>query len=498
MTALSTVALALSAYLSWRHLAGGSVIGCGGGSPCERVLTSRWSTLGGVLPVSGLAVGAYLAMSVAGLFIGPATEASVRRLAWRAMLVLAGAVAGSAIWFIIVQKWIIGDFCLYCMATHLIGLLLAALVIWRAPVEKSEVRNPKSETTPNLKAAMSEIPRANSFRAFGIRVLGLLRISDFGFRILPLAGLALAGILAVCQAGFTPPPVYQAGESPTNLPAVDPRTGPLLGSPDAAHVVTLLFDFKCSHCQQLHFMLDEAVRRYHGELAFALCPAPLSTQCNPCVPRDVEAFKDSCELAKIGLAVWLASREAFPAFELWMFSLESGDRWQPRSADAARAKAAELVGQTKFEAALADPWIARYLQSSMEVFGRTGGGAIPKLVFGSRWVIPQPHDADDLVSILQASLAVSRPGPAGRQAERGDAANAEKRGEDPALRDSARQSARTQVRHEHSAGRVAALPHDEPGGSPLSDRPQNAILRYENSGARHFQSHLGPTLKPPS
>ena len=125
--------LALSADLSWHYLVGGSVIGCGGGNACDQVLRSRWSAVGGVLPVSGLAAGAYLAMLVASLFLGPATEAPVRRLAWRAILVLVGAASGSAVWFIIVQKWVIGSFCPYCMAAHLTGLLLAALVIWQAP-----------------------------------------------------------------------------------------------------------------------------------------------------------------------------------------------------------------------------------------------------------------------------------------------------------------------------------------------------------------------------
>ena len=173
---MSALALALSAYLGWHYVAGGPVIGCGGpGAPgCDQVLNSRWATVGGVLPVSGLAAGAYLAMLAASLFIGPATAAPVRRLAWGAMLVLAGAAAGSAVWFTIVQKWVIGAFCPYCMATHITGLLLAALVIWRAPLQfeddstdvaltnpapngsKSEVRNPKSETNSKLKEAMSE------------------------------------------------------------------------------------------------------------------------------------------------------------------------------------------------------------------------------------------------------------------------------------------------------------------------------------------------------
>jgi uncharacterized membrane protein len=367
LTGLSALALALSAYLSWHHLMGGSVIGCGGGSPCEQVLSSRWSTVGGVLPVTGLAAGAYLAILVASLFMGPATEPSVQRLAWNAMLVLVGAAAGSAVWFTIVQKWVIGSFCSYCMATHITGLLLAALVAWR------------SRTPPFV-----------------------IRHSTF-----MIVGLALAGLLAVCQASFTPPPVSRAGASQNNLPALDPRAVPLVGSPNAPHIVNLLYDYKCPHCQHLHFMLHEAVRRFGGKLAVALCPTPLSTNCNPHVPRDVDEFKDACELAKVGLAVWRANREAFPAFERWMFTWESGDRWQPRSLENARAKAVELVGQTKFNAAWADPWIDRCLQTSVKLFGATGSNAIPKLVFGSRWVIPQPSDTDGLVSILKDHLGVA-------------------------------------------------------------------------------------------
>ncbi|MGO8676743.1 MAG: vitamin K epoxide reductase family protein [Limisphaerales bacterium] len=407
LTGLSGLALALSAYLGWHYLVGRSVIGCGGpGAPgCEKVLRSRWATVGGVLPVSGLAAGAYLAMLLASLVIGPATAAQVRRLAWGAMLVLAGAVAGSAVWFTIVQKWVIGAFCPYCMATHITGLLLTVLVIWRAPGQFNDDSTDLVLTNPA--PALPE----NGCRAPPLLspVRPHLSSAPIG---LALVGLALAGILAACQAGFTPPAVYRLGESRVNLPAIDPRAVPFVGSRDAPCIVTLLFDYQCPHCQQMHFMLDEAIRRYGGKLAFTLCPAPLDSQCNPYIPGDMEQFKDSCELAKVGLAVWVARREAFPAFDRWMFSFESGDRWHPRSLVVARAKAVELVGRANYEAARADPWIDGYMQTSIRIYGgsiQSGNGAVPKLVFGSRWVIPEPNDADDLVRILHDSLAVPRP-----------------------------------------------------------------------------------------
>lgn len=366
------------------------------------------------MPVSGLAAGAYLAMLVASLSIGPATAAAVRRLAWGAMLVLAGAVAGSAVWFIIVQKWVIGAFCPYCTATHITGLLLAVLVIWRGPRkfenDSIDVALTNPAGTPDVRAAAStaRYPTTGAVIAAQVRVVSLAAAWGI-IGSLPAVGLALACILAACQVGFTPPAVYHGGESQNNPPFVDPQDVPLVGSPAALYVVALLFDYKCPHCQQIHFMLNDSIRRYEGKLAFALCPAPLNTQCNPYIPKDVDEFKDSCELAKVALAVFLAEPEAFAAFDGWMFSFESGDRWHPRSLDAARTKAIELVGQAKFDAARANPWIDRYMQTSIRIYGKTGGNAIPKLVFGSRWVIPEPNNAEDLVFILHHSLGVPEP-----------------------------------------------------------------------------------------
>lgn len=373
MTGLNILALVLATIMSWHYLTGGSIAGCGVGSPCEQVLNSRWATIAGVMPVSGLGVGVYLAMLVAGFFIGPSSEISISRLAWSVMLILAGSIAGSAIWFTILQKWIIGDFCPYCMTAHTTGLLLAALVIWKA-----------------------------------VRYLSGQNISHLAVLGRVLIGLAIAGLLVITQVSIAPMDVYSDGES-DGTTAIDYHNVPMVGSPDAPYVVSLLFDYQCSHCQKLHFMLAEAVSTYSGKLAFALCPAPLNTMCNPYIPKDVDQFRNSCELTKIVLAVWLADREVFPAFENWMFTFESGNSWRPRSPEAARAKAVELIGQNKLDAALADTWISTYLQTTTTIYGQTlqnGMGGIPKLIYGSRWVIPQPASSDDLVMILQKSLDV--------------------------------------------------------------------------------------------
>jgi protein-disulfide isomerase len=301
--------------------------------------------------------------------------------------VLSGAAAGSAAWFITLQTSVIGQFCLYCMATHATSLLLAALLAWRV----------RGETTREPADAAQKL------------------IGHAGTIGLPLTGIALAGMLALCQVVFPAPGASRGGESrePT-VAGLDPHKSPIVGSPDAPYVVTLLFDYKCPHCQRLHAMLADAIERSNGKLAFVLGPAPLNNLCNPYIARQVDEFKDSCDLAKLGLAVWAARPAAFAAFDDWMFTAEPDHLWHPRTLEAARAKAEELVGKPQLEAALTSPWIDTYMQASVRIYGNTtlpdqSGNAVPKLVLGMRWVTPEPRDADDLLAILHDGLGIPNP-----------------------------------------------------------------------------------------
>lgn len=378
---LNTIALIISVILGWHYLKGGSITGCSGGSSCEQVLNSRWSTIAGTFPICGLAIGTYLALLVTGFFIGPDSDSSIRRLAWSVMLILCGAIVGSAIWFIIVQKWFIGSFCLYCMTIHITGLILSSLICWRAFME------------------FKHDPPTVNFQRF--KTMGLASI-----------GLIMAGGIAVCQTSITSRANFSSGHAENYLSPIDYRTAPMVGNGNASYKVMMLFDYKCPHCQKVHAMLNEVVKQYDDKLAFVLCPTPLNTQCNPYIPQDVEEFKNSCDLAKIGLAVWKVSHEAFYVFDSWMFRDEQGNTWQPRDLPAAKAKAVALIGLSKFDAAESDPWIQEYIQNCTQWYGQTirnGKGGVPKLVFGTRWVIPEPKDVNDLTMILQKSLALPKP-----------------------------------------------------------------------------------------
>ena len=43
----------------------------------------------------------------------------------------AAAIAGSALWFIYLQLFVLKAMCPYCMTGHVLGLLLVVILIWR-------------------------------------------------------------------------------------------------------------------------------------------------------------------------------------------------------------------------------------------------------------------------------------------------------------------------------------------------------------------------------
>ena len=390
---LCVVGLALCAYLSWHYVMGTKVIGCGGGSPCDQVLTSKWSSVWGKVPVSGLAAGAYMAMLVATFFVGRDIETPVRRLAWRAMLVISGSAVGSALWFTIVQKWILKAYCPYCMATHITGMVLAGVIFVGAAIQ-SEPQTPQADAAVDAKAKNE-------------RLIGF--IPAMGQMML---GLVLASVLAVVQIVYKPPSVFIAGETHVKTPAVDTRSAPLVGPANANQVVTLFFDYKCPHCQKVHVMLDELVSRYKGKAAFVIRPAPLTSQCNRFVASNRAEYRDSCDLARLGTAIWLAKREAYFEFNRWWFTPEPERLWRPRTLENARVKADELVGREKIDTALEDPFIEQFMEESVELYGVTidqSGASVPRLVYGSRWVSPEPNDIDDLITILNERLGLAKP-----------------------------------------------------------------------------------------
>ena len=355
MVSTGTIVLVLSIVLCIHALSGRGLTGCQAGTSCNQVLGSRWSFLLGTVPVSALAMGAYLALLFC-LLSFDRLEPDMQRFTGRIMLVTGGAVFGSAIWFIRLQRTLIHAFCPYCMTAHILGMILAVLIIiWCA------------------------------------------RKNVTGRALHFIIGLLLSVALAVLQLCTTPKTLSERGFVQEELPSFDINELPVIGKSDAPTAVTLLFDWQCSHCRHIHLMLPDVVRELHDSVAFICCPVPLSRECNPYVPYGTDVFAGSCDLMRIGLALWRTDRSAFHEYETWFMG-----RALPSVAEATE-KARELVPD--LESALQDPWIDSYTLKALELFGRTsvnGKAAIPRFILNGSWLVPDADDAHSLAALIRS------------------------------------------------------------------------------------------------
>lgn len=362
VTLLSVAALILCVVMALHSVKGTAMIGCAAGSSCDSVLSSKWSYLFGLIPVSGIAMGVYLAILLCLYFL---KDRELAPIIWKLLLVFGGAIIGSAIWFFIIQKWILGSFCKYCMTAHSIGIIVS-VILW-------------------VQALRNSLGKWNAaFMA---------------------AGLALAAGLAGVQLLTTPRIAYDVGRSDSTLPLISSDEAPVLGNPDATYKLDLMFDYQCSHCRKIHKAAKEIVAA-HPDIAFILTPCPLSYACNPYVAvSGTDRFAGSCELARLALAIWQTKPDAFEAFDEWLFTADDPAKgWYPKTLDAATSKAREVLGgDSEYFEALRNAAISSLLAKSFELFGRTtqqGKSGIPRLVYKSEWVIPEVDDAEGLMGIL--------------------------------------------------------------------------------------------------
>lgn len=367
MALLCAFALVLSAVLFFHAMNGRGLIGCAPGTGCDQVLGSRWSFIFGFIPLGAPGFCCYAVLLAIILLADSLDDRQFSLLMWRLSVIAAGAVLGSAGWFIYVQRHFIGAFCPYCMSTHCAGIVLSLLL-------------------PVYVRVRDIVPR------FLHRAL------------LFAAGLCLASAFAVAHLLTTPDSAYDKGYVQEELPDVGSLGLPELGGAGAEYRIVLMYDYRCSHCRKLHAMLPEVLDLLDGRFGFVLCPTPISRECNPYVDTDTDLFAGSCTSDKCAMAVWRRNPEAFPEMDDFLFGAGRDGEWCPRNPEEARAKAVELIGEQVLEEELHSEWMRTYLALVSELFGRTsapGKGAVPRFIYGGHYLVPDADNANALAALVR-------------------------------------------------------------------------------------------------
>ncbi len=450
ITVVATIALCVSAYLTWVTWQSGTVVGCTGESllDCDDVLASRWSKWFS-LPVSLFGGLTYLAILV---LCGPAARRP-HGLAMPGLFALALLAAGSAVWFVGLQAIQLQSFCYFCLTVHCCGLVIGVLAFLLF-IDKSDSHDydqmrsllgvadadfeddvTEPENGPNAMHLLASV----LFAAVGLVALmggqlltepsDAMIMEEMEFQPLTLepseelepddggtdggAQLAFATDLPAKPlwdgAGFENEPDTVAsifGEGSRQLvfkalpESIDVNAMPMMGSPQAPHVMIEMMDYTCDHCRQLHPHLYAAIQRYGDQLAVMIHHVPLSKKCNQHVRKDHPGKKNACDYAQLAIGVWKLVPEKFPEYHHWLLESEK----IPNIARA-RLKALDLAG----EAILLDKRIKsdiskRLAKQSMTLKGLNSG--LPVLLFENGALRGVPDESQKLFDYLETTLGV--------------------------------------------------------------------------------------------
>jgi hypothetical protein len=133
-----------------------------------------------------------------------------------------------------------------------------------------------------------------------------------------------------------------------------------------------------------------------------LLPTPLNASCNPAIEETEERFQDSCELARLALAIWRAAPDKFSDFDQWLFQPEL-----PRSRDEARAEAVRLIGEQKLTETLADPWVAERIRRDVIAYQESNARVLPILLSpGAKAIVGRTDDREGLFRLLESDFGI--------------------------------------------------------------------------------------------
>jgi len=382
---LLSAALAIAAYLAWISFSGAGALGCGPESGCADVLNSRWAYWFGI-PVSLFGLGAYALLLVVSFRIAESQPTAARRQGWIMNWLGSVPVLGGALWFTLLQIAVINSFCPWCLAAHG-SASVAALLLLTAPQGAAQPAN-AGRGKGKGKGRKGASPDGVLKEGQALR--------------LALAGVAGVGIVVAGQVLHKPKTfaVSQA-EGPTTVATnaqadrvlslfggrinLNLKEVPLIGRPDAPHVMVELHDYTCKGCRQMHHPILELHRMFSNDLAIVSLPMPLDADCNPLVQQTPAAHLNACKYAQLGLAIWKASPDALPKYDEWLFGPP-----EPPTVEEANRFARTLVDEPRLLAAAQAPELNLLLRTSLQIYAvnlqTSGRSSMPQFVLGTNVV----------------------------------------------------------------------------------------------------------------
>jgi len=455
ITLLALIAVGVSAYLTWVTWQSGAVAGCTADSllDCDEVLGSRWSKWLS-LPVSLLGGLTYL------MILGLVWPAALRPRSWAVAGLFAWALvaAGAAVWFVGLQIVQLQSFCFYCLIVHGCGLLVAiAASFLFLDASRSDELLPQQALFAGPEAPLVTTEAVGSSSPDLLQLVGALVFSAVGLTTL-MAGqfltdaadtmvmeeIELAPLLegkggddlassedlsrgenqaagttqstsALTESadgeldgeldgeGFILAPSNRRLSFPGLAEPLEVTAMPMIGDPQARHVLVEMMDYTCKHCRHLHPHLSASIDRYGNQVAVVIHHVPLSKKCNSNVVQDAPRKKNACAYARLAIGVWKLAPEKFAEFHDWLLATE-----KPPNISQAKNRAIRLVGTSILTDKKLKAEVTRRLGQQVANLSRIKVG-LPVLLHTGGAMRGVPEKSEKLFAYLESKLTGIQP-----------------------------------------------------------------------------------------
>ncbi|TDJ00398.1 MAG: hypothetical protein E2O76_05170 [Caldithrix sp.] len=249
-------------------------------SECQEVMESEAATLFGF---DNIILGFLFYVSVGGLCLGTVFSSDKNRARLQqATLGLTGLGFVFTLYFIYVQIFVLKTFCVLCMTSAVLIIMLFGLQVFRI------IKKIAPETLQEPGKVVRELGWFTliSFFAGALLLTDLIFVNKLGTasllrpphssEIRQVANEVLneridqqfLTAMAPCSYDDSTPPVE-------NWRELISQTEPYIGDPEAAVTIIKFFDPNCSHCRQLHPVLKNVAAKYQDKAKFYFKPFPL-------------------------------------------------------------------------------------------------------------------------------------------------------------------------------------------------------------------------------
>jgi thiol-disulfide isomerase/thioredoxin len=193
--------------------------------------------------------------------------------------------------------------------------------------------------------------------------------------------------------------------------ALDVYKHPIIGSPEAPHIVIEMASYDCPHCRKMHAMFDEALAHYGDQVALLIMPIPLDRECNKLMNETSTSHPGACGTARMAIALAKLAPAKFSEFHAFLMS---GDKEKPPSMTKIIPKAYTFVPAEKLRDMQRGPEVAKQLASYVDLYGQLmnkskdpKGFGLPVQIIGDDVISGEVDKIEDVYKAWEENLHVT-------------------------------------------------------------------------------------------